>query len=156
MKPKILTLVILTVALMASVACATSAPDIPLTRNIPSIEELQQDKNHARLLSEKGGLLRDDHKYEEAIEMFNQAIDFWPNGQMYFDRAEARYYLFRKLAQQGSHEEAVAIHRQRCEDVEKAFNRSEDVALSFHNLRRFSDVCYNELKDYEEHRRAPE
>ena len=141
---------------MASVACGRSAPDDPPIPKIPSNEELQQDKDHARLLGEKGGLLHDDHKYEEAIEMFNQAIDFWPNGQMYFDRAEARYYLFRKLAERGSHEEAVAVHRQRCEDVEKAFNRSADVTSSFHNLRRLRDLCYDELKAYDEHRRAPE
>lgn len=153
---KTLTLLILTAIVMASVACGPSAEDAPPTPNIPSIEELQQDKDHARLLAEKSGLIHYDNKYEEAIEMFNQAIDFWPNGQMYLDRAEARYHLFRKLAQRGSHEEALAVHRQRCEDVDKAFNRSEDVTSSFHNLRRVRDLCYDELKDYEKHRKVPE
>jgi tetratricopeptide (TPR) repeat protein len=157
MKPKTLTLLIITVIIMTSMACGPSAPDVTPTPNLPSIEELQQDKEHAKLLGEKGGLLHDNHKYEEAIEMLNQAIDFWPNGQMYLDRAAARYDLFRKLAEQGLHEEALAIHRQRCEDVQKALNRSEDLTSSFyHNLRRFRDICHEELKYYEKYHRSPE
>ena len=152
-----LTLLILTAIAMAVVACGPSAPPVPPTLEIPSIEELQQAKEHARLLGEKGALLHDNHKYEEAIEMLNQAIDFWPNGQMYLDRAAARYDLFRKLAEQGLYEEALAVHRQRCEDVGKALNRSEDLTSSFfHNVRRFRDLCHEELKNYEEYRRYPE
>ena len=102
MKPKTLTLLILTVIVMASVllpltnACGTPLPEEvivvtaipPPAPAIPSAEDLQQEET-AQLLSKKAEALLDTGNNLEAIKVFTQAIELWPHYHINWSRGIA-------------------------------------------------------------------
>jgi tetratricopeptide (TPR) repeat protein len=110
MKPKPLTLLILTAIVMASVACgrdgliitpietATPPPEVaPEVAPAISLESIQEQKQTAELLSEKGKALVDTGNYEQAVQVLTQAIELWPDYIMYWYRALAHSGLGKSI-----------------------------------------------------------
>ena len=111
MKPKTLTLLILTAIVMASVACGPPQPaevivgtatpppasatpppasaTPPPASEIPSAEDIREQQETAQMLSQQALAHVNSGNNAKAIQLYSQAIELWPSLWMHLNRGVA-------------------------------------------------------------------